>query len=80
MAWIEKLGPRSWRVRYPREDGGYGSASGFATRKAATDYANEVEADRRRGTWLDPAAARITVADWVAVRAEAKSIADGLNC
>jgi hypothetical protein len=35
MAWIEKLGPRSWRVRYPHEDGGYGSVSGFATRKAA---------------------------------------------
>jgi hypothetical protein len=74
MAWIEKLGPRSWRVRYPREDGRYGSVSGFATRKAATDYANELEADRRRGTWLDPAAARTTFAEWANVWVEALDV------
>jgi hypothetical protein len=67
MAWIEKIGPYSWRVRYPRDDGGYGSISGFTCKKAATDYANAVEADRRRGTWLDPAAGKTTVAEWAAL-------------
>jgi integrase len=70
MAWVEKIGPRSWRVRYPREDGRFGSISGFDTRKTATDYANGLEADRRRGTWLDPAAGKTTVADWSALWVE----------
>ncbi|MBO0884832.1 MAG: hypothetical protein J2P17_31775 [Mycobacterium sp.] len=64
MAWIEKLGPRSWRVRYPRDGGGYGSVAGFDTKKAALDYANALEADRRRGSWLDPNAGKITIAEW----------------
>jgi hypothetical protein len=55
---------RSWWVRYPRDNGGYGSVSGFDTKKAANDYANSIEADQRRGTWLDPAAAKTTVSEW----------------
>ncbi len=70
MAWIEKLGPRSWRVRYPRENGRFGSVSGFDTRKAASDYAKGLEADRRRGTWLDPAAGKTTVAECSALWVE----------
>lgn len=35
MAWVEQTGERSWRVRYPRPAGGYGSVSGFGSRKAA---------------------------------------------
>lgn len=35
MAWIEQTAEQSWRVRYPRTAGGYGSESGFHTRRAA---------------------------------------------
>jgi integrase len=33
MAWTEKIGPHSWRVRYPTGDGKIGSLAGFCTRK-----------------------------------------------
>jgi hypothetical protein len=49
MAWIEQTGTCSWRVRYTRPTGGYGSVSGFSSRKAARDYAEDLESDRRRG-------------------------------
>jgi hypothetical protein len=52
MAWIEQTGKTSWRVRYLRDDGTCGSESGFHTRKAAEDYAHDLDSDRRRGTWL----------------------------
>jgi hypothetical protein len=64
MAWVEKTGKNSWRVRYPKKTGGTGSVSGFRTKKAAAAYANDLETDRRRGVWIDPADSRITVADW----------------
>lgn len=63
MAWIEKTGERSWRARYRRNDGVTESISGFE--KAAQDYADMVECDRRRGIWLDPSGFRTTVAQWV---------------
>jgi hypothetical protein len=66
MAWIEQTGARSWRVRYPRKSGGYGSQSGFASRKAAQDYADDLESDRRNGRWIDPDGAKTTAAAWAA--------------
>jgi integrase len=66
MAWVEKIGARSWRVRYPRTAGGYGSVAGFGTVTAARAYAADVDTDRRRGTWLDPAGGKTTLAAWVA--------------
>src|SRR6476469_10418410 len=48
MAWIEQTGQHAWRVRYQRDTGRYGSISGFSNKKAATDYANDLESDRRR--------------------------------
>lgn len=66
MAWIEQTGKCSWRVRYPRPTGGYGSVSGFGSRKAAQNYAADVESDRRRGRWLDPDGAKTTIAAWAA--------------
>jgi integrase-like protein len=57
----------SWRVRYPHDDGTYGSQSSFHTKKAAEDYAHDLDTDRRRGTWLDPAGAKRPLADWAAV-------------
>jgi integrase len=38
------------------------------------DYAKEVEADQRRGTWLDPRAAKTTVAVWAALWADALDV------
>jgi hypothetical protein len=64
MAWIEQTGERSWRVRYPRTAGGYGSESGFRSPKAARDYANDLESDRRRGQWLDPDGGKTHLAAW----------------
>ncbi|WP_083754180.1 tyrosine-type recombinase/integrase [Actinosynnema sp. ALI-1.44] len=67
MAWIEQTGKNSWRVRYLRDDGTYGSESGFHTKKAAEDYAQDMDTDRRRGTWLDPAGAKKPLADWATI-------------
>ncbi len=64
MAWIEQTGKCSWRVRYPRPTGGYGSVSGFDSRKSARDYAEDLDSDRRRGLWLDPDGAKTTVTAW----------------
>ena len=65
MAWIEKIAQQSWRVRYRRDDGHVESIYGFTSEKAAQDYGDMVDCDRRRGTWLDPSGYRTTVADWV---------------
>ncbi|MDU0293962.1 tyrosine-type recombinase/integrase [Saccharothrix longispora] len=63
MAWSEKRG-KTWRVRYDKDDGTLGSVTGFATKTAADAYADTLETDQRRGNWIDPAAGRITVAEW----------------
>jgi len=70
MAWIEQTGQHAWRVRYQRDTGRYGSISGFSNKKAATDYANDLESDRRRGSWIDPAAGNITTSAWSVVWVE----------
>lgn len=67
MAWVEQMGTQSWRVRYPSDSGSTGSLKGFRSRKSAQDYAALLEARRRRGTWVDPVAGRITVAEWAVV-------------
>lgn len=64
MAWVEKSGQRSWRVRYRREDGTIGAVTGFATRTAAVEHAETLESDQRRGEWIDPAAGKTTVEQW----------------
>ncbi|MGH3760191.1 hypothetical protein [Actinophytocola sp.] len=64
MAWVEQVGQHSWRVRY-RTDSGYGSVSGFDSHKVAQDYLQDMRVDRRRGTWLDPAGAKIRLGKWV---------------
>lgn len=66
MAWAEKRG-RSWRVRYQRDDGTLGSENGFPTRSAAVVRAEEIDADQRRDTFVDPRAGRISLGEWVAV-------------
>lgn len=64
MAWVEQTGANSWRVRYFKNDGSIGSVSGFRTKKTASDHANSLEAEQSKGTWLDPAGGRTTVAGW----------------
>ncbi|WP_033440857.1 tyrosine-type recombinase/integrase [Saccharothrix sp. NRRL B-16314] len=63
MAWSEQHG-KTWRVRYPRDDGTLGSVTGFPNKSSADNYADTLETDQRRGAWIDPAAGRIAVAEW----------------
>lgn len=65
MAWIEQIGTHTWRVRYHRPTGGYATISGFTDAKTARQYAHDLETDRRRGTWIDPAASNTIVTAWV---------------
>lgn len=64
MSFVEKSGQNSWRVRYWRDDGTHGSLPGFPTRKAAEVKAREIDADRRRGDFVDPDAGTITLTAW----------------
>jgi hypothetical protein len=65
MAWVEQIGARSWRVRYPDRDGRTQSVSGFRDRCAAEDYTAGLEEKQSRGVWTDPAAGHVTVQVWV---------------
>lgn len=64
MAWVEQIGQRSWRVRY-RTSSGYGSVPGFDSRAAALEYTQDMRTDQRRGTWLNPAGAKLRLDVWV---------------
>lgn len=72
MAWVEKSGSDSWRVRYRRGDGSIGSIPGFSSRDAAQDHADDMETDQRRGVWTDPACGKITIGEdienWLAAQ------------
>ncbi len=65
MAWVERSGQHSWRVRYRQAAGGTSSVGGFRSAEDAHAYLSDMATDRRRGAWIDPAAARTTLADWV---------------
>jgi hypothetical protein len=67
MAWTEQIGERSWRVRYVGVTGRVGSIGGFTSKLAAEDYASVMEREQRRGVWVDPMRARMTLAEWVTV-------------
>lgn len=64
MAFIEKSGKKTWRVRFAKEDGGFGTISGFTSKTAAENKAGEIEADQRRGQFLDPDGGKLTLAEW----------------
>ncbi len=74
MSFVEKTGKNSWRVRYWRDDGSHGSVPGFPTRKAAEAKAREIDTDRRRGSFLDPDAGSIPLADWIATWVDALDV------
>ncbi|WP_143266222.1 MULTISPECIES: hypothetical protein [Amycolatopsis] len=75
MAFVEKSGKDSWRVRYWRDDGTHGSLSGFRTKKEAQDKAAEIDADKRRGTFLDPEAGKLLLAEWIVTWFDAIDVA-----
>ncbi|MEV4644951.1 tyrosine-type recombinase/integrase [Saccharopolyspora sp. NPDC049357] len=64
MSFVEKTGNSTWRVRYPKDDGTLGSIPGFDSAPAAQRKADEIDADRRRGTFLDPSAGKVPFEAW----------------
>ena len=66
MAWIEQRGSR-YRVRYRLPDDTVGTDSSHPTRAAALLRAKQVDIDQTCDTYLDPAAGRITLGEWVAL-------------
>jgi integrase len=75
MAFVERSGDSSWRVRYWSNAGVHASISGFPTRDAAQDKADEIDTDQRRGTFHDPAAGKIALADWAGLWLESLDLA-----
>ena len=58
VAYAEKNGNNTtWRARYKRPDGTYGSRSGFTSETAAENWGEEQEALIRRNLWIDPRSA-----------------------
>jgi integrase len=64
MAWVEQRGTR-WRVRFRLPDGSVGTDSSHPTKAAAQLRCKQVDIDQATDTYLDPAAGRITLAQWV---------------
>jgi hypothetical protein len=75
VAWVERSAASSWRVRYRRDDGTIGAVNGFATKTAATQHAQALDSDQRRGTWIDPAAGKVTMRQWAADWLDALDVA-----
>lgn len=65
MAHVEKRGPGRWRARYRGPDGRERSQT-FERKVDAERWLAQVQADKARGQWVDPAAGRITFASWFA--------------
>jgi integrase len=63
VAYAERRG-KQWRGRYLRPDGGYGSTSGHATKRAALDAAEDEESRIRHMSWVDPRAAEIKFSEF----------------
>lgn len=55
----------SWRVRYLKPDGTWGSQSGFPSKKLAEEWGGQQEAAARAGTWIDPEKALTKFGEWV---------------
>ena len=65
MAHVEKRGPGRWRARYRGPDGRERSQT-FDRKADAERWLAQVETDKARGQWVDPAAGRITFGSWFA--------------
>lgn len=75
MAWVEKSSKSRWRVRYRRDDDTIGAINGFTTKAAATEHAESMETDQRRGVFIDPDGQKTTVGEWAQDWLEALDVA-----
>ena len=54
----------TWRVRYLKPDGSWGSEPGFPTKRTAIEWGEAQEAAIREGRWIDPNLARGPFGEW----------------
>ena len=59
-----KKGKVTWRARYKRPDGTWGSEPGFPTKTTAENWGEEQEAAIRAGRWIDPELSRKHFGVW----------------
>lgn len=57
----------TWRSRYRKPDGTWGSEPGFPTKKTAEDWGAEQEASIRAGAWIDPSRMVTPFGEWVTI-------------
>jgi hypothetical protein len=84
MAWSEKSGRNTWRVRFERDDGTLGSLSGFTNEDAANEVAERLNREALMrghiptassqpfGGWIEPWFESIDVTD--STRAQYRSL------
>lgn len=57
----------TWRCRYKRPDGTWGSEPGFPTRKTAEEWGEQQEAAIRSGMWIAPEKLQTPFGEWVKI-------------
>lgn len=57
----------TWRARYKKPDGTWGSEPGFPTKKTAEEWGAEQEAAIRAGVWVDPVLSRGPFGEWAQI-------------
>jgi integrase len=62
---VRQLPSKRWQARYPGPDGQLRNAPDtFETKTAAESYLVDVEADMRRGEWIDPDVGKVLLAEY----------------
>ncbi|KOG33341.1 hypothetical protein [Streptomyces resistomycificus] len=57
----------TWKAKYKKPDGRYGSESGFPTKALAEQWGGQQEAAIRAGTWIDPDKLNTPFGEWVEI-------------
>ena len=57
----------TWRVKYKKPDGRYGTESGFPTKNLAEQWGDQQEASMRAGTWIAPDKLQTPFGEWVKI-------------
>ncbi|WP_405558862.1 hypothetical protein OHV08_33700 [Streptomyces canus] len=57
----------TWRVKYKKPDGRYGTESGFPTKNLAEQWGDQQEASMRAGTWIAPEKLNTPFGEWVKI-------------
>ena len=57
----------TWRVKYKKPDGKYGTESGFPTKNLAEQWGDQQEASMRAGTWIAPEKLQTPFGEWVKI-------------